>query len=95
MATACARHILVDTLEKCQELREKIKQGEKFEDVALHYSKCPSGDIGGDLGEFDQGAIVRQLDNLIFKDKVALKVVHGPIQTKFGYHLLLITQRNL
>lgn len=93
MATARARHILVDTLEECRELREKIKQGEKFEDVASRYSKCSSGDRGGDLGEFDQGTLVRQLDDLIFKDKVALKQVHGPIQTEYGYHLLLITQR--
>lgn len=70
-------------------------QGEKFEDVANQFSKCPSGDIGGDLGEFERGTMVKQIDSLIFKDKAALKIVHGPIQTKFGYHLVLITKRDL
>jgi len=93
MATAIAQHILVTTLEKCQDIQKQLQNGAKFEDMAARYSSCSSGDRGGDLGEFGPGSMVRQLDDLIFKDKVALNVVHGPIQTEFGYHLLLITKR--
>ena len=93
MASAIAQHILVSTLEKANEVRAKLDKGAKFDEMAARYSSCSSGDRGGDLGEFGPGVMVRQLDDLIFKDKVALKTVHGPIQTEFGYHLLYITKR--
>ena len=55
MAQASARHILVENEDICQELKEKIVEGEDFSLVAKEHSKCPSGKSGGELGTFGPG----------------------------------------
>lgn len=93
MATASARHILVDNEAFCQELKEKINSGEiTFEQAAKENSTCPSGANGGDLGRFGQGQMVPEFDTVVFNDEVG--VVHGPVETQFGYHLLEVTERS-
>jgi peptidyl-prolyl cis-trans isomerase C len=93
MATASARHILVDSEEKCNELKEQINSGEiTFEQAAKENSTCPSGANGGDLGSFSQGQMVPEFDKVVFNDEVG--VVHGPVKTQFGYHLLEVTERS-
>jgi peptidyl-prolyl cis-trans isomerase C len=91
MARAAARHILVETEEQCNELKSQIVGGADFADLAKEHSKCPSGKSGGDLGEFGQGQMVPEFDKVVFNDE--LNVVHGPIKTQFGYHLLETTSR--
>ena len=92
MVTASARHLLVDSEELCNELKTKIQSGEDFAEVAKEYSSCPSKNSGGDLGAFGQGQMVPEFDKVVFNE--ALNVVHGPVKTQFGYHLLEITSRN-
>lgn len=90
---ASAKHILVETQEECQALKDQITSGEiTFEAVAKEKSQCPSGSQGGDLGIFDEGQMVPEFDTVVFNEP--LKVVHGPVQTQFGYHLILITHRD-
>ena len=91
MPTAKASHILVDTEEKCEKLKQEIADGADFADIAKEHSSCPSGKQGGDLGEFGQGQMVREFDEVVFSSEV--NVVHGPVKTQFGYHLLKITSR--
>ena len=91
MALARARHILVDTEEKCEELKQQILNGTDFAEVAKQHSTCPSGRQGGDLGEFGPGQMVREFDEVVFSGD--LNTVHGPVKTQFGYHLLEITSR--
>ena len=89
---ASARHILVSDEAKCKALKEKIENGEiSFEEAARDNSLCPSGVQGGDLGTFGQGQMVPEFDKVVFSGEVG--VVHGPVQTEFGYHLLEITER--
>ncbi|PHS15871.1 MAG: peptidylprolyl isomerase [Kangiella sp.] len=92
MATATARHILVDSEEKCNDLKEQIANGAKFEDLAKNNSSCPSGSSGGDLGSFQPGMMVPEFDKVCFEEEVG--VVHGPVKTQFGYHLLEVTERS-
>lgn len=91
MAKARARHILVETLEVCQDLKTQIENGADFAAIAKKHSRCPSGRQGGDLGEFRPGQMVPEFDKVVFKE--AIGVVHGPIKTQFGYHLVEITSR--
>ena len=91
MASASARHILVDSEERCQELKDQIAAGSDFAAVAKEHSSCPSGRSGGALGQFGPGQMVREFDEVVFSG--ALDTVHGPVKTQFGYHLLEITQR--
>ena len=91
MSTAQARHILVPTQDTANDLKTQIEGGTDFADVAKEHSTCPSGKGGGDLGSFGKGQMVPEFDAVIFSDE--LNVVHGPVQTQFGYHLIEITSR--
>lgn len=91
MSTAQARHILVPTQDTANDLKTQIEGGTDFADVAKEHSTCPSGKSGGDLGSFGKGQMVPEFDAVIFSDE--LNVVHGPVQTQFGYHLIEITSR--
>ncbi len=88
---ATARHILVDTEKSCEELKQQIEAGGDFAALAREHSKCPSGSQGGDLGEFGPGQMVAEFDRVVFSAEVGK--VQGPVQTKFGYHLLEVTSR--
>ncbi|MCW8879205.1 MAG: peptidylprolyl isomerase [Kangiellaceae bacterium] len=91
MATASARHILVSSEEKCNELKQEIADGADFAEIAKQHSTCPSGKSGGELGEFGPGMMVKEFDQVCFNDEVG--VVHGPVKTQFGYHLVEVTSR--
>jgi peptidyl-prolyl cis-trans isomerase C len=91
MATAIARHILVDSEEMCLELKREIEEGADFAAVAKENSSCPSGASGGDLGEFGPGMMVPEFDAVVFSAEV--NTVQGPVKTQFGYHLLEVTSR--
>ena len=91
MAKASARHILVDSEQKCAELKEQIEKGSDFAEVAREHSSCPSGRNGGDLGTFGPGQMVREFDEVVFS--APLNEVQGPVKTQFGYHLLEVTER--
>ena len=91
MAKASARHILVETEELCKELIEKITNGEDFSELAKQHSKCPSGNRGGDLGEFGPGQMVPEFDTVVFNEAVGIP--HGPVKTNFGFHIVEITNR--
>jgi len=91
MSRATARHILVSSEEKCNELKAAIEGGADFADVAKEHSSCPSGRNGGDLGEFGPGMMVPEFDKVVFSADV--NTVQGPVKTQFGYHLLEVTSR--
>ncbi len=92
MATAAAIHILVKTEKQALELKEKLTKGADFGQLARKFSICPSKKKGGDLGEFRRGQMVKGFDDVVFKRE--LLKVHGPIKTKFGYHLIKTLYRN-
>ena len=92
MANATARHILVDTEEKCLDLKKQLTEGGDFAALASEHSSCPSGKAGGDLGSFGPGMMVPEFDKVVFNEDIG--VVHGPVQTQFGYHLVEITARD-
>lgn len=89
---ANARHILLQNEKLAKKLkRELIRKEISFEKAAKKYSKCPSFKKGGDLGSFSKGNMVKEFDEVIFKE--SLNRVHGPIKTEFGFHLIEILSR--
>ena len=91
MAKAMARHILVKTEAEAAQLKARIAKGEAFDVLARKFSICPSGKRGGDLGEVRPGQMVKAIDQVIFKK--ALREVHGPVKSQFGYHLVQVCFR--
>lgn len=92
MSRASARHILVKTEEQCQSLKAEIENGASFDELAKQHSQCPSGQQGGDLGEFGRGQMVKEFDTVVFSAPIG--EVQGPVKTQFGYHLLEVTKRS-
>ena len=92
MARASARHILVPTAEQAEDLKTQLDSGADFADLASKHSTCPSGARGGDLGEFGPGEMVAEFNDVCFNKEVG--VVHGPVKTQFGYHLIEVTKRS-
>ncbi|MCA1978935.1 MAG: peptidylprolyl isomerase [Thiobacillus sp.] len=95
-----ARHILIKTNELTSEadaknrllqLKERIDNGAKFEDLARLHSEDASASRGGDLGWLNPGDTVPEFE----KAMNALKPgeVSEPIQSPFGWHLIQVLER--
>ena len=92
--TVNASHILVDTEEQALEILGKIKSGElSFEDAAMQFSSCPSGERGGNLGDFSEGQMVPEFDRAVFSMEVG-EITEVPVRTQFGYHLIKLNSKN-
>ena len=65
---------------------DTITHPEKQEELAKKFSKCPSGQSGGDLGEFARGRMVPAFEEAAFE--LAVGETSGPVRTRFGFHLI-------
>ena len=91
-ATVSAKHILTKEEDKSKEILEKLNNGEiSFEEAAAEYSTCPSGQRGGNLGEFGKGQMVKEFEDAAFSAEIG-KIV-GPVKSQFGYHLIKVESR--
>ena len=72
---------------------KKLDEGTSFEDLAKDFSKCPSGQSGGNLGEFQKGQMVPPFEEAAF----ALKIdeISRPVKTQFGYHIILFNDSRI
>lgn len=85
-----ASHILVSSESQAKEIYENIKSGkEEFSQAAKEYSSCPSKQRGGDLGFFGRGKMVKPFEDAAFSLKKG--ELSQPVQTQFGWHLILVT----
>jgi peptidyl-prolyl cis-trans isomerase C len=91
-AQACAKHILVETAEEAQAVQADLASGISFEDEAVAKSiDSGSGANGGDLGCFPEGAMIPVFEEAAFN--APLNEVTQPVQSEFGYHLILPYER--
>lgn len=99
-----ASHILImadenaspkDTLRaynKVLDIKKRLKAGEKFEDLAVKFSEDPSAKMNkGDLGYFGAFRMVYPFETAAFNTKVG--EVSKIVRTRFGYHLIKVTDR--
>lgn len=87
-----ANHILVNDEKKANEIIDEIKGGLSFEEAAKKYSTCPSKEMGGDLGEFTRGKMIKEFEDAAFKLEVG--VVSKPVKSQFGYHIIKVQYHN-
>ena len=86
-----------DAEKKIKELKATIdatpdaEKSAKFAELAKANSDCPSGSRGGDLGFFPHGQMVPEFDKAAFELPVGK--ISDIVKTKFGYHLILVTEK--
>lgn len=86
-----ASHILVDTPEEANAIKQKLAQGASFEDIVKEKSKDPTAKNGGDVGYFSKGQLVPEFEEECYKLKVG--EVGDVVKTQFGYHIIKLTDK--
>lgn len=82
-----ARHVLVEKEDDAKAIIEKLKKGDKFEDLAKQSKDPGSKDKGGDLGWGPPSNYVKPFgDALVGLQKG--KYTDKPVKTDFGYHVI-------
>jgi peptidyl-prolyl cis-trans isomerase C len=86
-----ASHILVDTVEEAEAIKAELAAGADFAELAKAKSTdTGSGANGGDLGWFGLGVMVQPFEDAVVAAKIG--EVTGPVQSDFGYHLILVKE---
>lgn len=75
--------------ERAQVAQRRLDAGDEFEVVASEDSDGPSADTQGALGTFRRGQLDPEFEAAAFTMEKGQ--VSGIVQTKFGYHLIMIT----
>jgi peptidyl-prolyl cis-trans isomerase D len=68
---------------------QKALSGDDFATLARTYSEGPSGEKGGELGEFETGQMVPEFQEAVFgasEEGVVARIV----QTQFGFHIIKV-----
>lgn len=88
-----ARHILVEDEKKAKEVKEKLDNGAKFEDLVKEYSTdTVSAADGGKVGTVTADSqMVREFIEATLKLKEG--EISEPVKTSFGYHIILADKR--
>jgi peptidyl-prolyl cis-trans isomerase C len=86
-----ASHILVDTLEEAEEIKDLLSQGLPFEKLAEERSKDATSKQSGDVGYFSKGQLIPEFEQTCFKLDVG--EISDIVKTQFGYHIVKLTDR--
>jgi len=95
-----ARHILIKTNELTSEsdarnrllqLKERIDNGVKFDELARLHSEDASASKGGDLGWVNPGDTVPDFEKAM--NALQPGEVSAPVQSPFGWHLIQVLER--
>ena len=97
-----ARHILIGTAKtddektkadkkaKADKLKEQLDKGADFATLAKANSDCPSKEMGGDLGKFRKGQMLKPFEDAAFGQ--ATNVIGSVVETDFGYHVIQVLE---
>ena len=91
LTEVCASHILVPTEEEAQAALDRIEGGEAFEDVAAELGTDGTAETGGDLGCAPATNYVAEF--AVATIEADLEVPTGPVQSQFGFHVILVRER--
>ncbi|KAA0890268.1 molecular chaperone SurA [Pusillimonas sp. ANT_WB101] len=95
-----ARHILIKISkvmsdqaahDRVEQLRQRILNGESFEDLAKRYSEDASAPQGGDLGWLTPGETVPAFEQAM--NALQPGQVSEPVRSQFGWHLIQVIER--
>jgi peptidyl-prolyl cis-trans isomerase C len=99
---AFARHILFALTEKAAMTRVRARAEEAHRELAQHHdrfdalartlSNCPSGQVGGNLGQLIRGESVPEFEAAIFGSQ-QIGLLPGLVNTRYGFHIVSVERR--
>lgn len=99
------RHILIKpetdslpdrtkALNEASRIKKELDGGADFEDTAAKFSKDKqSASRGGDIGYVIKGMLPEELEKAVFK--MCPGEIAGPIESKFGYHVVRVDEKRI
>ncbi|KAK9481373.1 peptidyl-prolyl cis-trans isomerase [Lipomyces japonicus] len=90
------RHILCEKYSRVMEALDKLRSGDKFDQIAKEYSEDKARQ-GGDLGWKPRSSLNRAFEDAAYElqpstvDKPVF--TDPPIKTSFGYHIIMVEAR--
>lgn len=99
-----ARHILIavapdddndakaEKNKKAGKIRKELLDGADFAELARKHSDCPSREMGGDLGTFKRGQMVKSFEDAAFSQKV--NAIGPVIETSSGLHIIQVMKHD-
>ncbi len=73
-------------------LDELKAEPERFAQFAQQYSNCPSGAVGGNLGQLSRGDTVPEFERALFAGEPGV-LVDYVVETRFGLHVIKLDRR--
>jgi len=97
-----ARHILFQITSKVnvpqmraraeETLNTLLIQPDRFAEVAAALSNCPSGRLGGNLGQIRRGETVPEFEAALFRPGPT-GLLRELVRTRYGFHIVAVDQR--
>eukprot|EP00040_Diaphanoeca_grandis_P015393 m.78548 g.78548 ORF g.78548 m.78548 type:complete len:165 (-) comp25125_c0_seq1:146-640(-) len=98
-STAIVWHILSDYERDSKEMKEELDRshevGTDFKWFAVEKSTCGTKTKAGEIGQVSPGKLAPEIDAVVFHPELELGKPYGPIKTHFGYHIIMVTKRQL
>ena len=86
-----ASHILVKEEKEALNIIKKLNNKSLFSDLAKEFSIGPSGKVGGKLGWFSSGQMVKEFEKATFILNKG-QITKEPVKTKFGFHIIKLNE---
>lgn len=85
--------IRAEARKKAMGLAETLRQHpDRFVSLARDFSSCPSAEVGGHLGLITRGQTAPEFEKALSRQPVG-EIPEYPVETRFGFHVVLIHQR--
>lgn len=75
-----------------QTLAELLAEPARFAELARSLSNCPSGEVGGNLGQLSRGETVPEFERVVFAMNPG-EILPRLLETRFGLHIVRVARR--
>lgn len=86
-----ASQIVVKTKEEAEKIRQELRRGASFAELATRHSLSPDAKVGGDLGWFARGEMPPPFDEVCFR--LPPGRISEVVESAYGFHIFLVQEK--